>query len=376
MNRALPFLLAVLLLLARLQAADTPGAVDLGATLPTVELTDGRILQNVRIVGFGSTAVMARWDGGRGTLAYGLLPEDLRRAAEGKRPAPQAATPAPTQAPQEASQAPAGTFPLTAARAGFTTHLLRHESVGMGAEPPPPGVLELATYPGPLGPMAAYMSPIVRDGKRHPAIVWLIGGTSNSISSVAWESAPPENDQSASGFRRAGIIMVYPSLRGGNKNPGFHERFYGEVDDVIAAGAALARRPDVDPRRIYLGGHSTGATLALLVAESTNEFRAVYALGPVGDMDGYKPEALPFDASNPREKELRSPKLWLASIQVPTFVFEGAEAPSNLFSLRDMSAANRNPRVSFQEVKGGTHFSIIAPLVLQISQEILREGAH
>ena len=36
----------------------------------------------------------------------------------------------------------------------------------------------------------------------------------------------------------------------------------------------LAAQPYVDPARIYLGGHSTGGTLALLVAECSETFRA------------------------------------------------------------------------------------------------------
>jgi dipeptidyl aminopeptidase/acylaminoacyl peptidase len=61
--------------------------------------------------------------------------------------------------------------------------------------------------------------------------------------------------------------MMFPSLRGGNDNPGRHGGFYGEVDDVLAAHDYLSRQPYVDPKRIYPGGHSTGGTLALLTAE-------------------------------------------------------------------------------------------------------------
>ena len=71
-------------------------------------------------------------------------------------------------------------------------------------------------------------------------------------------------------YRRAGIVMMYPSLRGGNDNPGRREGFLGEVDDILAAAEYLARESYVDPGRIYLGGHSTGGTLAMLAAEMPN----------------------------------------------------------------------------------------------------------
>src|SRR5262249_50730652 len=148
-------------------------------------------------------------------------------------------------------------------------------------------------------------------------------------------------------FREAGIVTMYPSLRGGNDNPGAKEGFFGEVDDVLAAAEFLAGQKFVDPGRIYLGGHSTGGTLALLVAASSDRFRAVFALGPVADVTGYGPENLPFDLADARERELRAPVLWMRSISSPTSVFEGTESPGNLADLRELARASRGPVVQF-----------------------------
>src|SRR5205085_2693378 len=104
-----------------------------------------------------------------------------------------------------------------------------------------------------------------------------------------WQDEPPQNDQTASAYRKAGIATMFPSLRGGNDNPGFKESLFGEVDDVLAAREYLARQDFVDPKRIYLGGHSTGGTLVLLAAASTDQFRAVFSFGPVDDIRGYGP---------------------------------------------------------------------------------------
>jgi pimeloyl-ACP methyl ester carboxylesterase len=221
--------------------------------------------------------------------------------------------------------------------------------------------------------MAAYLSPRPPDGRRRPAIVWITGGDCNTIDDGVAQEGPPENDQSASAFRKAGIIMMFPSLRGGNDNPGFKEGFFGEVDDVIAAAEFLARRDFVDPARIYLGGHSTGGTLALLVAECSDRFRAVFSFGPVEDVVGYGPEFIFFNPTDQGERALRAPALWLHSIRRPVFVFEGTERSPNLSSLQALSRASTNPLARFYVVRGGDHFSILAPTTRLIAEKILAD---
>ena len=263
------------------------------------------------------------------------------------------------------------------ARQGFTTKLLRKERISEAAEEPPASSgLKLVQYTAPLGQNAAYVSADPGDGKKHPAIIWLVGGFSNSISAIAWTPGPASNDQSASGFRDHGILMMYPSLRGGNTNPGYIETFFGEVDDVLAAAKHLASLDYVDPKRIYLGGHSTGGTLALLVAAAAEDrFRAVFALGPVEDVTGYGADILPFDLSNPKEARLRAPQHWLKDIKCPTFIFEGTKQ-SNIQSLFALQARNKNPLITFEPIQGETHFSIIAPLVTRIIDAITTDMDH
>lgn len=223
--------------------------------------------------------------------------------------------------------------------------------------------------------MAAYISASPGDGQKHPAIIWIVGGFGNSISEIAWQPGPPENDQSGSAYRMAGIIMMYPSLRGGNKNPGFLEGFYGEVDDILAAAEFLEKQDYVDPKRIYLGGHSTGGTLALLVAECSDRFRAVFSFGPIGDISGYGQEHLPFRVSDQQETRLRSPGKWLHAIRNPTFVFEGA-ARGNVDELNSMSRMSRNPLIHFHPVKGRDHFSTLAPVSRLIAAKILADNGQ
>jgi dipeptidyl aminopeptidase/acylaminoacyl peptidase len=260
---------------------------------------------------------------------------------------------------------------LAEARRGFRTRLVRRETADEPVPPPPPNIFQVVWYPAPVGKLAAYLTPDPKDGRKRPAIIWITGGDCNTIGDV-WSPAPANNDQTASAYRQAGIVMMFPSLRGGNTNPGFKEGFLGEVDDVLAAADFLAQQPYVDPNRIYLGGHSTGGTLALLVAECSDRFRAVFSFGPADDVRGYGHEFLPFDLSNPREIELRSPGRWLHAIKSPTFVFEGT-VNSNIQSLQNMARSCTNPNVRFLPVPGADHFSVLAPTNRLIAEKILRD---
>jgi pimeloyl-ACP methyl ester carboxylesterase len=128
----------------------------------------------------------------------------------------------------------------------------------------------------------------------------------------------------------------------------------------------------VDPKRVYLGGHSTGGTLALLVAEMTDQFRAVFCFGPVDDVSGYPKEFTPFNTGNDKEVELRSPGYWLNSITSPTWVIEGT-VDGNIGSLRAMKRANKNPQVHFVSVKGADHFSVLGPMNGVIAGQITKD---
>lgn len=257
---------------------------------------------------------------------------------------------------------------LAEARHGFQTQLTRQKQSGAPVIRPPAGVLDAVLYTSPAGELAAYISPSPGDGKKHPLIVWLAGGFSNSISDFVWTPAQAENDQSASVFREQGVLVMYPSLRGGNQNPGVMEGFYGEVDDVIAAARSASALDYVDPQRIYLGGHSTGGTLALLTAESTDLFRAVFAFGPVEDMREYGQKNLPFKASDAKEGDLRAPIKWLRAIRSRTFVLEGTRG--NIDSLKALAKAPHSSVISFHPISKADHFDLLQPISRLIAAKI------
>jgi acetyl esterase/lipase len=191
---------------------------------------------------------------------------------------------------------------------------------------------------------------------------------------VAWSDYPADNDQSGKAFREAGIVEMYPSLRGGNANPGSKERFYGEVNDVLSARKYLASRADVDPNRIYLGGHSTGGTLALLVSEDSDLFRAVFSFGPVSDPRDYGADDLNYDVNDDQEAGLRAPGRWLNGIKKPTFILEGTAKRSNIDELELMRGSSTNPLVHFCPIPNKTHFSTLAPTTQLIAQKILQDN--
>jgi acetyl esterase/lipase len=262
---------------------------------------------------------------------------------------------------------------LADARKGFQTKLVRKSPPKEPVETPPAKVFTLVKYDAPVGQLAAYLTPDPGDGQKHPAIVWITGGDCNSIGDV-WSRATPDDDQTAAQYRQAGVVMMFPSLRGGNDNPGQREGFLGEVDDVLAAADYLAKQPYVDPARVYLGGHSTGGTLALLVAECSGRFRAVFSFGPVDDVSGYGPDNVwtPFDVRSDREAAVRSPGRWLADVTSPTFVFEGTSR-GNIDSLKAMASDSKNPNLHFYPVRGATHFSVLAPVNRFLAEKVLKD---
>jgi pimeloyl-ACP methyl ester carboxylesterase len=263
---------------------------------------------------------------------------------------------------------------LVKARRWFKTRPVSGGTIRKAVVEPPTGILRTIAYDSAVGELAAYITPAPQDSRRVPAIIWITGGDCNSIGDV-WSDAPPDNDQTARAFREAGIAMMYPSLRGGNQNPGTKEGFYGEVDDVLAAADYLAKQSFVDPSRIYLGGHSTGGTLAMLVAEASSRFRAIFSFGPADVVAGYSRKFLPFDTSRRSEIILRSPGYWLHCIESPVFVFEGA-TNGNAGCLASMESLSKNANIHFFQVRGATHVSVLATATRLIAQKILRdEGA-
>lgn len=250
-------------------------------------------------------------------------------------------------------------MPLATARANFKTQIAIANRSPTPLPTPPRDLFIRSDYLSDGRRLAAYVTPD-KGGGPHPAIIWLTGGDTNSLDEF-WIAGPPSNDQSASAFRNSDVVMMFPTLRGGNTNEGKHEYFMGEVDDVLAAAAHLRTLSYVDPNRIFLGGHSTGGTLALVVAEMGAPFAAVFAFGPIAEVNSYGNSIVPINFSDypVEELRLRSPIRWLHGITVPTYLIEGTRGPSNMTSLDELCEKSSSPFVHCVRVQGEDHFSVL-----------------
>ena len=210
----------------------------------------------------------------------------------------------------------------------FTTTLAREENDDYPIPEPPEGVFDLVSYPSKVGDLAAYVSSDPGDGEKHPMIIWVVGGWGNGIDDFPWIYPEWDDDQTGSAFWQEGILTMYPSFRGGRGNPGYYEALFGEVDDIVSAYEYAASLPYVDPERIYLGGHSTGGTRALLASEYTDSFRAVFCFGAVDEIKYHNNDQFTFDTGNRDEYTMRSPIYWLENVKSPTFLIEGRDGNS------------------------------------------------
>lgn len=207
------------------------------------------------------------------------------------------------------------------AREHFRTHLLRkgpapdkYESLD-----PPSGAERIFYRSGRTGSvnLAAWVSKYKREKKLKPAVLFLHGG--NAMGVGQWNPIQ--------GYVDAGYVVMMPSLRGENGQSGIFSGFYDEVDDVLSAADRLAHLPGIDPKRVFLAGHSVGGTLAMLSAMSSYKFRAAVPIS--GNPNAYRfftryPDDIRFDDSVPHEFEVRSAVCYAHSFKCPIMLLHAS----------------------------------------------------
>lgn len=91
----------------------------------------------------------------------------------------------------------------------------------------------------------------------------------------------------------------------------------------------LAKAPNIDPTRIYIAGHSSAATLALLLAEHEPRIKACAAYAPVTDVEAHLAGAVrDLDRSLPGYRDFlrfSSPKTHADKLQCPVFLFHAQD---------------------------------------------------
>jgi dipeptidyl aminopeptidase/acylaminoacyl peptidase len=204
-------------------------------------------------------------------------------------------------------------------RAAFQTKLLKQ---GPSPQPwrqqqIPAGVTEVQFASGDLQLKAWVGMPDTRLAKM-PVVIFLHGGFAFAADDYAM----------AEPYRKAGFVIVTPMLRGENGQAGHFSMFYSEVDDVLAAEAYVRAQPYADPSRIFLAGHSVGGTLSLLAGMASPNFKGIASMSGSPDQVFFSRgwgEDAPFDLSDARELEMRSPLAYATSLKAPTRMYLGTE---------------------------------------------------
>ncbi len=234
-----------------------------------------------------------------------------------------------------------------------------------------------AAMPGHSGKLWLYMPEGEHRPKSLPCIL-IAGAGSNLMTGMELGDADrPEHLP----YVRAGFPVLAYELDGMLPNPkptddrawapyirSFLDAEAGLVNMRVAMGFARTRVPAIDPQRFIAAGHSSAATLALLVAENEPGLSACVAYAPVVDIRQFIPAdaqkavaaLVPgagqfFTKYNPRDGE--------ANIRCPVFVFfaeddELALAPQDKALCERLEAAHKV--VTMSTVKtGGHHASMI-----------------
>ena len=227
------------------------------------------------------------------------------------------------------------------------------------------GSAESITFPSAARTLQAWISkPVPGAGPGQPAVLFLHGGF--QFGPEDWEMTWP--------YRAAGFIVMVPMLRGENGQAGDFTMFYDEVNDVLAAGDFLARQQGVDPQQIFLAGHSVGGTMALLAGMTTGRFRAVASFSGSPDQViycrlGVPPGIIPFDTTDAREFEVRSPLSYATSLKSPTRLYYGTrELHWDLTTRKLVELARaRGLDVSAMQVEGGHESAVPEAMALSIA---------
>ena len=144
----------------------------------------------------------------------------------------------------------------------------------------------------------------------------------------------------------------------------FKEADAGLANAHAAIDYALAKMPQIDPRRLYAAGHSSAGTLSLLLAENDPRIMACIAYAPCCNVPRHLgPRVLNIlDKVLPGEQDFltrRSPNTGAARLTCPLFLFHADDDLTVPAAEVDEFAgliSQTNPRVTYVRVPSGGHY--------------------
>ena len=258
--------------------------------------------------------------------------------------------------------------PYLVRRAAFHTKLRRKGPASQGwPKETPEGVHEVSYRSGGLRLKAWVHIPPAKESGGNRAVVYFHGGFALNAGDVV--RCKP--------FMDAGFVVMMPTLRGENGNPGIFEMFLGEVDDAAAAVDWLSQQPYVDPRRVYTFGHSAGGIVSAML--SLFDALPIQHGGSSGglystDLFARIRNRVPFDRSDPIESQLRVLPGNIAWMKRKHYAFIGksdvAVLPGVAAAKKEIAGTQSNLKIIMHE---GNHNSALRPAMQQYVQLILSE---
>jgi dipeptidyl aminopeptidase/acylaminoacyl peptidase len=179
-------------------------------------------------------------------------------------------------------------------------------------------------------------------------------------------------------YVRAGFAVVSYDIAGNVPQGASDAQFVAGVKQFMAAQAgladardaldyALAKVPAIDPERIYTAGHSSAATLSLLVAAHDPRIKACVAYAPCTDVPGRVAKLLPqLERSVPGVTEFAkdsSPRTHVAKLRCPVFLFHANDdnnvpVSESVSFEEELKRTNSNVTL-VRTARGGHHDSMI-----------------
>ncbi len=194
-----------------------------------------------------------------------------------------------------------------------------------------------------------------------PAVVYFHGGF--AFGTEEFSDCQP--------FLDAGFVVMIPTFRGENGNPGTFELLYGEVEDAQEAVLWLASQPDINKNRIYTFGHSIGGGIsALLSLWDDIPVRIGGSSGGLYPKDvfyGWK-DFVPFDLNSEKETSLR---LLIGNIRFMKrrhIAYLGREdSLANVIPAAEAEIKQSGAPLTIKTV-AGDHFSSLEPAVSSFTE--------